>query len=112
MRHVLIVATAVTVFAVSPAAAQLVGQPSGQGGAPPPPPNVSTAPPTVQGTPSTLQNQDTITLQQLEGSASESQTGSGSPYTPSPRVRALNQLTRPAIGGDRGQADRPAGPLR
>jgi hypothetical protein len=111
MRRVLIITTAIAVLVISPVRAQLVGQPSGQGGAPPPPPNVSTAPPTVQNSPGTFQNQDTTTLQ-LEGSASEFQGGSTSPYTPSPRVRALNQLTQPPIGGDRGQAERPAGPLR
>jgi len=112
MRRVLIVTTAIAVLVVSPAGAQLVGQPSGQGGAAPIPPNVSSAPPTVQNTPGAFQNQDTTTTLQLEGSASEFQGGSTSPYTPSPRVRALNQLTRPPIGIDRGQADRPAGPLR
>ena len=111
MRRVLIVTTAIAVLVVSPAGAQLVGEPSGQGGAAPTPPNVSSAPPTVQNSPGAFQNQDTTPLQ-LEGSASEFQGGSTSPYAPSPRVRALNQLTRPPIGGDRGQAERPAGPLR
>jgi hypothetical protein len=114
MRRVLIVTTAIVALVVSPAGAQLVGQPSGQGGAAPPlQPNVSTAPPTVQTTPGTSQSQDS-TLQ-LEGSASEFRGGTTSPfspYSPSPRVRALNQLTRPPVGADRGQAEHPAGPLR
>jgi hypothetical protein len=109
MRRAFIVTTAIAGLTVSPVRAQLVGQPSGQGGAPPPAPYVSTAPPTVPQTPGTLQNQDS-TLP-LEGSSTELQ-GSTSPGSPSPRVRALNQLTRPAVGGDRGQAERPAGPLR
>jgi hypothetical protein len=110
MRRVLVV-TMIALLAASPATAQLVGQPSGQGGVPPPQPYVSTAPPIVQGAPGTFQNQESTTLQ-LEGSASEVQGGSTSSYSPSPRVRALNQLTSPPVGADRGRAERPAGPLR
>jgi hypothetical protein len=111
MRGILIVTTAIVAITVSSARAQLVGQPSGQGGAPPPTPNVSTtAPSIVPNTPGTSQSQDPLLLQ-LQGSSSEFQS-STSPYSPSPRVRALNQLTRPSTSGDRGQAERPAGPLR
>jgi hypothetical protein len=107
MRRLLIVTTAIAVLIVLPARAQLIGQPSGQGGAPPPAPYVSTAPPTVPNTAGTSQNQDS-TLQ-FEGSSSELQS---SPTSPSPRVRELNQLRRSPVTGDRGQPDRPSGPLR
>jgi hypothetical protein len=110
MRRALIATTAIAVLIVSPARAQLVGQPSGQGGAPPPAPYASTAPPIVPNTSGTSQNPDS-TLQ-LEGSSTELRGSTSSASSPSPRVRALNQLTRPSVGGDRGQAERPAGPLR
>ena len=113
MRSILIVAVALATLAVAPARAQLIGQPSGQGGAPPPLPNTSTAPPAVVPTaPGTPQYQDPAL--QLEGSASETQapTSPYAPYSPSPRVRALNQLTRPPTAAGQGQAERPAGPLR
>jgi len=118
MRRVLIVTTAIAVLVVLPARAQLVGQPSGQGGgAPPPTPYSSTIPPTVPNTSGTPQSQDPLlqlqgSSSELQGSASELQGSispySPSPYSPSPRVRALNQLTRPGAG----QAERPEGPLR
>ena len=44
MRRVLIVTTAIAVLVVSPAGAQLVGEPSGQGGAAPTPPNARQPP--------------------------------------------------------------------
>jgi hypothetical protein len=106
MRRVFIVTTAIAILVVAPASAQLIGQPSGQGGAPPPPPNVSTVLPTAPSTTGGITQFQESTLP-LEGSSAESSSGT-SPYSPSPRVRALNQLTRPQVGG----ADRPAGPLR
>src|SRR5437016_3338158 len=109
MRRLLIVTTMVAVSIASPALAQLVGQPSAQGGAAPPPPNVSTSGPIVPNTAPTTQSQDLLSVPQFEGSSSEAQ-GSGGRYTPSARVRALNQLTRPALSGDRGQAAHPEGP--
>ena len=108
MRCVLIVTTVIAVLMVLPARAQLVGQPSGQGGAAPPPPNVSTAPPTVPNTSGSSQSLDS-TLQ-LEGSSTEFQS-STAPSSPSPRVRSLNQLTRPPSAVGQGP-ERPAGPLR
>jgi hypothetical protein len=113
MRSILIVAVALGMIVAAPARGQLIGQPSGQGGTPPPQPNVSTAPPlVVPTTPGTPQIQDPAL--QLEGSASESQspTSPYAPYSPSPRVRALNQLTHPPTAAGQGQAERPAGPLR
>jgi hypothetical protein len=108
MRRILFVTTAMAVLMVSSARAQLVGQPSGQGGAALPPPNVATAPPTVPNTSGTSQSLDS-TLP-LEGSSTELQ-GSASPSSPSPRVRSLNQLTRPPAAIGQGP-ERPAGPLR
>jgi hypothetical protein len=110
MRRIFIATTAAFII-VSPAHAQLVGPPSGQGGTPPAAPNVSTAPPPILNTPGASQSQDPAL--QLEGSSTEIQ-GPTSTLTPSPRVRALNQLTTrpPPLTGGRGQAERPAGPLR
>jgi hypothetical protein len=109
MQRILIAAFAIAVMVV-PAYAQLIGQPSGQGGVPSPPPNVSSLPPSVPNTSVTPQLQDPAL--QLPSFSTEQQSLSRPDGTPSPRVRALNSLTRSPTLGSQGQAERPAGPLR
>jgi len=112
MKRVLI-ATLAGVVITLPAHAQLIGQPSGQGGAPPPPPSASSAPPLVPNTATgTSQFQDPALLAIPGGSSS--QFGATSPQfggAASPRTRSLNETRSPRLH-DQGQAERPEGPLR
>ncbi len=111
MKRILI-ATLAGVAITVPAYAQLVGQPSGQGGAPPPPPSASTAPPSVPNTSGgTSQFQDPALLT-IPGLSSQfgpasSQFGGAA----SPRARTLNEARSPRLR-DQGQVERPEGPLR
>jgi hypothetical protein len=85
-------------FVISSVHAQLIGAPSNQGGATPPPPNVSTAPPTVSvTTPGSSDQLSTIPPQSLNGLP----------------PRSLNRsLISPPNSQGREQPERPAGPLR
>ena len=75
----------------SPSHAQLIGQPSGQGGATPSSPVAPTTGSSVLTTPGLTQYQETT--------------------TPLPPPR-LNELARPPAAGGREQPEHPAGPLR
>lgn len=85
----LILVAAAFAIVISPARAQLIGQPSGQGGAPPSSPAAPTTAPSVLTTPSQSQYQGTT----------------------SPPANLNNVVQPPALQG-REQPEQPAGPLR
>jgi hypothetical protein len=112
MKRFLIAALAGAVI-VLPARAQLIGQPSAQGGAPPPQPNVSTTPPSVPNTSSGTSQFQNPNLLDIPGSSSSPFGANSSEFggAASPRTRRLNEARSPQLR-DRGQAERPEGPLR
>lgn len=90
MRLTLLVVTVIA-FLSSPSHAQLIGQPSGQGGVTPSSPVAPTTGSSVLTTPGLTQYQSTT--------------------TPLPPPR-LNELARPPATEGREQPEHPAGPLR
>lgn len=90
MRLTLVIVAMVAVLS-SPSRAQLIGQPSGQGGATPSSPVAPTTGSSVLTTPGLTQYQETT--------------------TPLPPAR-LNELARPPASEGREQPEHPAGPLR